>query len=161
MSTHVENQLPAMVDISPKAPSIRLARARARVVFPADAVFSASDKEIFSAKGPVVATAVVAGIMAAKKTSSLIPLCHPVAIEDCQVRIERVSERVLLVECLAATTHKTGVEMEAMTGAAVAALTIYDMMKSVSKGIIIEDLRLVEKTGGKSDWRTEHTRDGA
>ena len=91
--------------------------------------------------------------MAAKRTADLIPLCHPLGLDDCQVRIEVIEPDSLLIECTARVTGKTGVEMEALTGASVAALTVYDMCKAMSHGIVIEEIRLVEKTGGKSDFR--------
>ncbi|RYY16977.1 MAG: hypothetical protein EOO36_10400, partial [Cytophagaceae bacterium] len=94
-----------------------------------------------------------AGVMAAKKTADLIPLCHPLGLDDCQITIEAVQPDTLVIECAARVTGKTGVEMEALTGATVAALTVYDMCKAMSHGIVIEEVRLLEKTGGKSDFR--------
>ena len=104
-------------------------------------------------KGPVLATAVVAGVQGAKRTSSLIPFCHPVALDACDVSFEE-SECSLEVTCAVTTTHRTGVEMEALSGASIAALAVYDMTKALSHSITIEDLRLIEKTGGKSDYRS-------
>ena len=108
--------------------------------------------ELMSKKGPVFQTANIAGIMAAKKTHELIPLCHPLVIEDCKIHIVPAEDNRVVINCKTKATHKTGVEMEALTGAAVAALTIYDMCKSVSKEIVIESIRLIKKTGGKSDF---------
>jgi cyclic pyranopterin phosphate synthase len=124
------------------------------------------------AKGPVFATAIIAGVMAAKKTADLIPFCHPVALEDCKVTItmeDTVSSShgradsgnnnaaaqrtILTIDCIAKTTHKTGVEMEAMVGATNAAMCIYDMLKAVSHDIIISDIKLMAKSGGKSTFQ--------
>lgn len=118
--------------------------------------------EIFGAKGPVFSTAIVAGVMAAKKTSDLIPFCHPVALEDCKIVVglkkdegsttELVGYTELTIDCTVKTTHKTGVEMEAMVGATNAALCIYDMLKAVSHDIQIRDIKLMAKSGGKSTF---------
>ena len=136
-----------MVDVSDKAVTSRTAVARARVSMKA-----ATLKLIKSGtaqKGDVLATARIAGIQAAKKTSDLIPLCHPLAITKVTVDF-RLSSKHIDVEALVKVEGKTGVEMEALTACAVACLTLYDMVKAVDRGIIISDLRLVEKTGGKS-----------
>ena len=109
--------------------------------------------DIQTKKGPVFQTAIIAGTMAAKKTSELIPFCHPLAIERCDFSIDFSGPDELTVRCEVAVSHKTGVEMEALTGASVAALTIYDMCKALSHEIVIADLRLVEKTGGKREVR--------
>ena len=101
-------------------------------------------------------TAILAGVLGAKQTSSLIPLCHPLALDDCQIEIvPNVARREIAIHCRVETTAKTGVEMEAMTGASVAALTFYDMAKAVSHGIVIKEVRLLEKTGGKRDYRAK------
>lgn len=125
------------------------------------------NKEIFAAKGPVFSTAIVAGVMAAKKTAELIPFCHPIPIEDCKITIRLESENALdlslvakctnvLIDCIVKTTNKTGVEMEAMIGATNSALCIYDMLKAVSHDIQIKDVVLMKKSGGKSSFqRTE------
>jgi cyclic pyranopterin phosphate synthase len=140
---------PAMVNVGGKAVTARLARARARVVLGSEILqlVQAGDR-----KGPVFQTAILAGVMAAKKTADLIPLCHPLGLDDCQLTIEVVQPDAILIECTARVTGKTGVEMEALTGASVAALTVYDMCKAMSHDIVIEQVRLVEKTGGKSDF---------
>jgi cyclic pyranopterin phosphate synthase len=141
---------PAMVDVSGKTPSPRLARAAAVVRFPR-AAFEALEAAGFStAKGSVIHTAIVAGTLAAKRTHELIPFCHPVGLERCDIAITPARPDALTIECTAAVHHRTGVEMEAMTGAAVAALTLYDMCKSLSHGIVVESVRLLEKSGGKS-----------
>jgi cyclic pyranopterin monophosphate synthase len=152
MLTHVnEKMLPAMVDVSKKEISRREARAKSIVKLPEETLLLLKDGEISSAKGPVFNTAVIAGVMAAKRSSELIPFCHPLPLENCQISIEVNSEKKVEITCVAVTNGKTGVEMEALTGASVAALTIYDMCKSMSHEICIEKIHLQEKTGGKSD----------
>ncbi|RYY17375.1 MAG: cyclic pyranopterin monophosphate synthase MoaC [Cytophagaceae bacterium] len=143
---------PAMVNVGGKAVTARLARARARVRVGADILALVQAGDLPTRKGPVFQTAIIAGVMAAKKTADLIPLCHPLGLDDCQITIEAVPPEVLVIECAARVTGKTGVEMEALTGATVAALTVYDMCKAMSHGIVIEEVRLIEKTGGKSDF---------
>ena len=143
--------LPRMVDVSNKTTTTRKAIARCRVVFPPDAWDTLTASGFAGKKGPVLATAVVAGVQGAKRTSSLIPFCHPVALDACDVSFEE-SECSLEVTCAVTTTHRTGVEMEALSGASIAALAVYDMTKALSHSIRVEDLRLVEKTGGKSDY---------
>jgi cyclic pyranopterin monophosphate synthase len=142
-----------MVNVGEKLVTKRTARARAAVSLP-DAVLSAFEGgDIRSPKGPVFQTAIIAGVMAAKKTGELIPLCHPLGLEDCQIRIWLdAPKRRVEIECSVALTGKTGVEMEALTGASVAALTLYDMCKALSHDMAIEHIRLVEKTGGKRDF---------
>jgi cyclic pyranopterin phosphate synthase len=146
---------PAMVNVGGKAVTARLARARAKVVLGADIIKLVQAGDLPTRKGPVFQTAIIAGVMAAKKTSDLIPLCHPLGLDDCQLTIEVVSAEAIVIECTARVTGKTGVEMEALTGASVAALTVYDMCKAMSHNIVIEQVRLVEKTGGKSDFHHE------
>jgi cyclic pyranopterin phosphate synthase len=141
-----------MVDVGKKKAQRRSALARALVRFPAglrDIVWSGRGP-----KGPIAEVARCAGLLAAKRTSELIPMCHPLALEHVELVIEPRGEDLLEVRCSARTTGKTGVEMEALTGAALAALAIYDMTKALDKGITIERLELREKTGGKSGaWR--------
>ncbi len=153
--THVDatKGLPRMVDVSNKTTTTRKAIARCRVVFPRDAWDTLTASGFAGKKGPVLATAVVAGVQGAKRTSSLIPFCHPVALDACDVSFEE-QELALEVTCAVTTTHRTGVEMEALSGASIAALAVYDMTKALSHSITIEDLRLIEKTGGKSDYKT-------
>ena len=110
-------------------------------------------KEIQTKKGPVFQTAILAGIMAAKRTSELIPLCHPLALSKVGIDININDKREVVIQCTAKLSDRTGVEMEALTGASIAALTIYDMCKAFSHDIIIKETRLVEKTGGKSDYK--------
>ena len=145
--------LPRMVDVSNKTTTTRKAIARCRVVFPPDAWDTLTASGFAGKKGPVLATAVVAGVQGAKRTSSLIPFCHPVALDACDVSFEE-QELSLEVTCAVTTTHRTGVEMEALSGASIAALAVYDMTKALSHSIRVEDLRLIEKTGGKSDYKT-------
>ena len=142
-----------MVDVGSKAVTRRTATARSTVVFP-EAVLTAfrrngSSTDLVGPKGPIFATAVLAGIMAAKQTSNLIPLCHPLPLEKVHVNITWQSQNSIVIECTAVVTHKTGVEMEALTGASVAALTVYDMVKAVSHDVCITDMQLVHKHGGK------------
>jgi cyclic pyranopterin monophosphate synthase len=153
MLTHVdEANRPSMVDVGDKAVTTRTAVARATVVFPTDVTLRSSET-LRTKKGPVFDTAIIAGVMAAKRTHELIPFCHPLALEDCQVKVEWGGANEVVVECAVRATHKTGVEMEALTGAATAALTIYDMCKALTHGIEIREVVLVSKTGGKRDYR--------
>lgn len=151
---------PQMVDVGGKVATWRSARAQAMVVLPPAvwAQLDPSSTEPSSAKGPVFQTAILAGIMAAKKTGELIPLCHPLGLDNCQVRIRVDEQKAIVVECQASLWGKTGVEMEALTGASIAALTIYDMCKALSPEITIKQICLLEKTGGKNDYhRPEST----
>lgn len=153
MLSHVdENNQPRMVDVGEKQATRRTARAQAVIAIP-DAVRDAlRDGDVHTKKGPVFQTAIIAGVMAAKKTSELIPLCHPIGLDHCRITIEPNDRQELVVVCETSVTHKTGVEMEALTGAAVAALTVYDMCKALSHEIVIKEVRLLEKRGGKSDY---------
>ena len=153
--SHVDaGNRPAMVDVGDKAVTTRTATARAVVVFPEDARPD-RDRELKTKKGPVFDTAIVAGVMAAKRTHDLIPFCHPLPIESVKISVDWGGDGEIVIECAVRATHKTGVEMEALTGASVAALTIYDMCKALTHGISIRDLVLVEKTGGKREYRLE------
>ena len=152
MLTHVDSaNRPTMVDVGDKVVTTRTATARAVVVFPADVVVR-SGEMLRTKKGPVFDTAIIAGVMAAKKTHELIPFCHPIPLEDCKLTIEWASDREVVIECAVRATHKTGVEMEALTGATTAALPLYDMCKALTHGIAIRDVALVSKTGGKRDY---------
>jgi cyclic pyranopterin monophosphate synthase len=177
--SHLDAQgRPAMVDVSGKEITGRAASARAVVTFPAGVTifgqaFEAPDgenneisesavagvscmaapvSEVMSAKGPVFATAIIAGTQAAKATSQLIPFCHAVALEDCKISCVMVSPSVITITCAVKSRGRTGVEMEALTGVTVAALTIYDMCKALSHEIVIGPIELVAKSGGKSDF---------
>ncbi len=142
----------AMVDVGAKAVTDRAARARALVrMSPATEL---ALREATLAKGDAFVTAQIAGIMAAKATASLIPLTHPLPLSSVDVTFTWPAAGVLQIDAIARTSAQTGVEMEAMTAAAIAALTIYDMTKSLEKGIVVESIRLIEKSGGKSGlWR--------
>ncbi len=143
-----------MVNVGAKAVTRRTAHAVAVVSLPAELAALLRDGEIQTKKGPIFQTAILAGVMGAKRTSDLIPLCHPLPLDDCQIEIVPDSaHRELAIHCRVETQAKTGVEMEALTGATVAALTLYDMGKAISHGIVIREVRLLEKTGGKSDYR--------
>ncbi|MGB2002675.1 MAG: cyclic pyranopterin monophosphate synthase MoaC [Porticoccaceae bacterium] len=139
-----------MVDVSAKADTLRTAIAQSQVELTAAIVAAITDDNL--PKGDLYATARIAGIQAAKKCSDLIPLCHPLPLSKITVDIE-LQGNSLLITALCKTTGKTGVEMEALTAASVAALTVYDMCKGLDKGMIIRDTKLLEKSGGKSgDW---------
>lgn len=129
-----------------------MARAQARVFLGAEILSEINNNELITKKGPVFQTAIISGVMAAKTTHKLIPFCHPLAIEDCKIRISATKE-MAVIDATVLVTGKTGVEMEALTAASVAALTIYDMCKALSHDIIIQEVRLIEKTGGKSDYK--------
>ncbi|WP_129647481.1 cyclic pyranopterin monophosphate synthase MoaC [Peristeroidobacter agariperforans] len=149
--THIDSSSrPTMVDVSDKAVTKRTATAQTRVRFPAEVAEALRSQQFNTPKGPVFQTAIIAGTMAAKRTHDLIPFCHPLGIEKCNVLIEMEGDDAV-VRCTVSVHHKTGVEMEALTGASVAALTIYDMCKALSHDIVIAETRLVEKRGGKSD----------
>lgn len=149
--SHIDEKgSPKMVDVSGKQITKRTAKAQAIVRFPNEVLNALNESNFVVKKGSVVHTAVIAGIMGAKKTPELIPMCHPLAITKVEVDIQTV-DYGLLVECDVALEGKTGVEMEALTGATIAALTIYDMCKSLSHEIQIESVKLIEKRGGKSD----------
>jgi cyclic pyranopterin monophosphate synthase len=137
-----------MVDVGSKPLSRRRARARARLAMAPETASRLGDLP----KGDSLTTAQLAGVMAAKRTSELIPLCHPLPLSFVDVRIE-VRDTGVAIEAEARTTARTGVEMEALTAAAVAALTVYDMVKGIERGVEIADVKLIEKTGGRADWR--------
>ena len=151
--SHVANGRPRMVDVSAKGASVRTAVAECIVEFPKDIARALRASGWRGAKGPVLDTAVVAGVMAAKRTHELIPFCHPLALERCDIRTAFEGERVLRIECEVALTGKTGVEMEALVGATVAALTVYDMVKALGHGVVLKRARLLSKSGGKRDYR--------
>ncbi|MGD9842386.1 MAG: cyclic pyranopterin monophosphate synthase MoaC [Steroidobacteraceae bacterium] len=148
--SHVDNAArPTMVDVGDKSTTKRTATAETRVRFPAEVVVALQAQQFNTSKGPVFHTAIIAGTMAAKRTHELIPFCHPLGIESCKLHID-MQDNDAVIRCTVSVHHKTGVEMEAMTGASIAALTIYDMCKALSHDIIITSTRLVEKQGGKS-----------
>jgi len=152
--THLDAEgNPNMVDVGTKKVTRRTARARSIVVLGDEIMDQLEGQELHTKKGPVFQTAVLAGIMASKKTGELIPLCHPLGLDNCEVHIQVNEQREVVIDCTARITAKTGVEMEALTGATVAALTVYDMCKAFSHDIIIKETKLMEKTGGKRDFK--------
>lgn len=144
---------PTMVDIAEKSVTERVAVAQSIVVLDPAIISRFEQDEIHTKKGPVFQTAIIAGVMAAKKTSELIPLCHPIGLDKCEIKIHINAQKEVVIDCLTKVVSKTGVEMEALTGASVAALTIYDMCKGFSHNISIKETRLMEKSGGKSDFK--------
>jgi len=142
---------PTMVDVGAKAVTARSAVAESRVRLPAAVARTLAEAGFATAKGPVFHTAIIAGTMAAKRTHELIPFCHPLGLEKCRIEIVAEGDDVV-IRCEVGVHHRTGVEMEALTGASVAALTVYDMCKALSHDIVIDGTRLVEKRGGKSDY---------
>jgi cyclic pyranopterin monophosphate synthase len=145
-----------MVDVGQKQLSRREALAESRVRYPEAAFSNVMAGEL--PKGGILEPARIAGIQAAKRTSELIPMCHPLGLDhvDVKVTAEANGQPVLIVQCQCRTSGRTGVEMEAMTGASVAALTLYDMCKALDKGICIESTRLLAKSGGKSGrWTSQ------
>lgn len=152
--THIDkDQRPTMVDVSEKGITERIAIAESSVLLGKDIMAAFEEANWGSKKGPILDTAIIAGTMAAKKTSELIPFCHPLNLKSVKIKVEPADAERLLIEARVKVLDQTGVEMEALTAASVAALTIYDMCKAVSKDIVIEHTRLVEKTGGKSDFK--------
>ena len=153
--THIDSSgNPKMVDVSEKKITRRLARAEAVIFLGKEIVSKIRNNELITKKGPVFQTAIIAGVMGAKKTGSLIPFCHTLNLEDCQVHITVKGERAV-IEATATISAKTGVEMEALTAASIAALTIYDMCKALSQDMVIESIRLLEKKGGKKDFQRQ------
>ena len=152
--THLDPQnRPTMVDVAAKDVTLRVAEAEARITLPRNVARALQESGHRTKKGPVFDTAIIAGVMAAKRTHELIPFCHPLGLNKCDVEIEAARGGTLIVRCRVSVHHRTGVEMEALTGASVAALTIYDMCKALSHDIQIGPIRLLEKTGGKRDFR--------
>jgi cyclic pyranopterin phosphate synthase len=150
--THLDaHNRPTMVDVSDKAATKRSATAEARVKFPEAVAAALRASGLRSPKGPVFDTAIVAGVMGAKRTHELIPFCHPLGIENCHIAIDLEGDTAI-IRCTVTVHHKTGVEMEALTGAGIAALTVYDMCKAFSHDIVIDQLRLLTKEGGKSSY---------
>jgi cyclic pyranopterin phosphate synthase len=151
--THIDKQgNPTMVDVSEKKVTLRTAKARSIIVLPTEVLTQIAEGELQTKKGPVFNTAIIAGIMAAKKTGDLIPLCHPLGLDNCNINIKINQEQEVVIECTASLSAKTGVEMEALVGASIAALTIYDMCKAMSHDIVIKETKLISKTGGKNDF---------
>lgn len=144
---------PRMVDVGGKDVTARGATAQALVRFPLEVARALREGGMRAKKGPVLDTAIIAGTLAAKRTHELIPFCHPLMIERCTLSAEFISATELAIRCEVAVSHKTGVEMEALTGASIAALTVYDMCKALSHEIVIAEVKLLEKSGGKREVR--------
>jgi cyclic pyranopterin phosphate synthase len=140
-----------MVDVSQKSATERRATAIARVVFPKTVFETLAEKDFLGPKGSILQTAIIAGIQGAKKTSELIPLCHPLRLSKIHIEINPI-ENTLEIVCMVKCNERTGVEMEALTGASISALTIYDMCKALSHDINITNIQLQQKTGGKHDF---------
>lgn len=155
MLSHLDKKNnPGMVDVSSKDASKRTATAQTIVVLTDEITKLFKNGDINSKKGSVFQTAIIAGTIAVKRTSELIPFCHPLQIENCKIKIELAEKNQVMIYCEVSISGKTGVEMEALTGASVAALTIYDMCKAMSHDIVIKETRLLEKKGGKSDYKS-------
>ena len=153
MLTHLDpHGNPNMVDVTAKTVTHRTAVARSIVCLPDEVLQHISHGELQVKKGSVFQVAIIAGIMAAKKTGDLIPLCHPLGLDNCNVTISLNEKQEVVIDCIASITAKTGVEMEALVGASIAALTVYDMCKAMSHDIVIKETKLISKTGGKRDF---------
>ena len=153
--THLDGDgRPAMVDVSAKPVTAREAVAECRVRFPVAVAAQLRASGLRSAKGGIVETAIIAGTLATKRTHDLIPFCHALPLDGCRIAIDWHGERELRIECAVKATHRTGVEMEALTGATVAALTVYDMCKALSHAIVIGPARVLAKRGGRRDVGT-------
>ncbi len=146
-----EKNTPKMVNVGDKNITKRKATAKATMYLGTDIIAHFENNELTTKKGPVFQTAIIAGIQAVKKTSELIPMCHPLLINGVDIDIEIIDNEHIEIFCTVLIEGKTGVEMEALTGANIAALTVYDMCKSISQKMIIKEVKLVEKSGGKSD----------
>jgi cyclic pyranopterin phosphate synthase len=146
---------PQMVDVSKKKMTVRMAKAQAVVWLGSEIISKMKGDELITKKGPVFQTAIIAGVMGGKKTAELIPFCHPIALEDCQIDI-KVEKDSAIIRSTVVVTGKTGVEMEALTACSVAALTVYDMCKTLSHEIQIKEIKLIEKRGGKKDYKFRH-----
>ena len=144
---------PTMVNVGNKEATKRIARARAFMFLGEDIISQFTNDEIITKKGPVFQTAIIAGIQAVKKTSEIIPMCHPLMINSIDIDIEVLDKEHIKILCTVEIDGKTGVEMEALTGASVAGLTIYDMCKALSQKMVIKEVKLLEKKGGKSDYK--------
>jgi len=150
--SHINEQnQPKMVNVSDKKITKRTAIAKATMFLGSEIVSRFTNDELITKKGPVFQTAIIAGIQAVKKTSDIIPMCHPLLINGVDIDINIVDDEHLEVFCKVTIEGKTGVEMEALTGASATCLTIYDMCKAISQKMVIKEVKLVEKTGGKSD----------
>ncbi len=150
--THInEENNPKMVNVGDKKITKRKATAKATMFLGKEIIAYFQGKELITKKGPVFQTAIVAGIQAVKKTSDLIPMCHPLLINGVDIDIQIIDNEHIEIVCEVSIEGKTGVEMEALTGANIAALTVYDMCKAISQKMVIKEVKLVKKSGGKSD----------
>lgn len=150
--THIgDKNQPKMVNVGGKQITKRKATAKAIMFLGEEIIANFQDKELVTKKGPVFQTAIIAGIQAVKKTSELIPMCHPLLINGVDIDIEILDKEHIKILCTVSIEGKTGVEMEALTGVTIAALTVYDMCKSISQKMVIKEVKLLEKSGGKSD----------
>lgn len=150
--SHIKGENVNMVDVSGKDTTHRIATAQGKIRLPREVYHKILEAEYHLPKGPLLHTAKIAGIMAAKKTSELIPLCHPLPLDQCDINIEAMENSTFLITATVSTDSKTGVEMEALSAVNGAALTFYDMVKGMTREIVIDDIELVKKTGGKSDY---------
>jgi len=158
--THLDaRNRPTMIDVGGKQATRRSATAEARIRLPRDVLLALRRAGHRTRKGPVFDTAIIAGVMAAKRTHELIPFCHPIALENCSVEVEPAPGG-LRVRCSVSVHHRTGVEMEALVGATVAALAIYDMCKALSHDIELTRVRLLAKSGGRRNFRRASTARG-
>ena len=146
-----ESNQAAMVDVSGKAITVREATAEARITVNDAVAAQFNGTELVSKKGPVFQTAILAGVMGAKQTPALIPLCHPLPLDNCKFDIS-FAENEAVIRCTCKTTGKTGVEMEALTGASIASLAFFDMIKALDPAAVIHSIRVLQKSGGKSDF---------
>jgi cyclic pyranopterin phosphate synthase len=146
---------PKMVNVGDKKVTNRAATAKATMFLGSEIIVHFDDKELITKKGPVFQTAIIAGIQAVKKTSELIPMCHPLLINGVDIDIEITDKENIAIVCTVSIEGKTGVEMEALTGATIAALTVYDMCKSISQKMVIKEVKLLKKSGGKSNIKNE------
>lgn len=150
--THLNSKdNPKMVNVSDKKITKRIAIAKATMFLGEEIISKFENEDLKTKKGPVFQTAIIAGIQAVKKTSEIIPMCHPLLINGVDIDINIISKKNIEVLCKVTIEGKTGVEMEALTGASATCLTIYDMCKSISQKMVIQEIKLLEKTGGKSD----------
>ena len=154
--SHIDDKnKPKMVNVIDKKITKRKAIERAKMFLGKEIINLLDNEEINTKKGPVFQTAIIAGIQAVKKTSEIIPMCHPLLLDGIGIDIDFLDDEHIAIQCSVEMEGKTGVEMEALSGASIAALTIYDMCKALSQKMIIKDIKLVEKTGGKSDIMNE------
>lgn len=150
-----KNNQPKMVNVGNKKITQRKATAIAHMFLGEEIISHFKNDELFTKKGPVFQTAIIAGIQGVKKTPDLIPMCHPLSINGVDIDINIIDKEHIDILCTVSVEGKTGVEMEALTGANIAALTVYDMCKSISQKMVIKEIKLLEKTGGKSDVKVK------